>query len=791
MDSDAKYNLESADVIVSLDADFLGGIAHPGFLSLARQYARRRKLEIDPEKGISTTTMNRMYVIETHPSTTGMKAEHRLALHPAAIDSFAQALAGGGAASGLSPEAQQFLTVLEADLKAHGGSSVVIPGDNASPAVHAAAKQLNDSLGNTGKTVTYGTPIAPMPAVCADDITKLAQALGAGQVEWLIILGANPVYDAPADLNFDQALRDAMSKTQVVHLGYHVNETAQYSTWHIPQASYLETWTDAIAYDGTVSVVQPMIAPLFNGRSAHEIVQLMLNQPYASPMDAVRANWPQLKEDAAWRKALHQGWIDGATANANGGGATAGGGTGAGNPAAASQAVSPDQLVVVFRPDPHVYDGRYASVGWLQEIPKPVTKLAWDNAALISIPTAGKLGVVEGDIIEITSNGRKIEAPVAISYGAADNTITVYLGGGRTHAGPTGTGVGFNAYPLRTSTALNYAPASVKKTGRTYDVLIARSHYTDDRGKLAGGDGKRNHSLEGNEAEDRSIIRAASLADFQKNPNFALEGSEMRETPPKDETMLYNWNYQTDSKGRRKYAWGMAIDQNSCIGCNACVASCYAENNIPVVGYHQAKVGRIMQWIRVDTYFEGDLDAPKAHFQPMLCQHCENAGCEQVCPVAATVHTPEGLNQMVYNRCVGTRYCSNNCPYKVRRFNWLLYSDYDTESLKFMRNPDVSVRSRGVMEKCTYCVQRIEAAKIEADKENRSVRDGEIVTACQQACPTDAIVFGDINDPNSMVSQRKRSTRNYPVLGDLNYRPRTTYIAEVFNPNPEMTGEAG
>jgi molybdopterin-containing oxidoreductase family iron-sulfur binding subunit len=316
---------------------------------------------------------------------------------------------------------------------------------------------------------------------------------------------------------------------------------------------------------------------------------------------------------------------------------------------------------------------------------------------------------------------------------------------------------------------------------------VTKSHYTDQRSKRAGGVGDGNFSLEGNEAEDRAIIRWATIEEYRKTPNFAQEGSIMREVPEKDETLLYPWNYDVDSKNRPKYAWGLAIDQNSCIGCNACIVSCYAENNIPVVGRHQVKVGRNMQWLRIDAYYEGDLDAPKAHFQPMACQHCENAGCEQVCPVGATVHTPEGLNSMVYNRCVGTRYCSNNCPYKVRRFNWLLYSDYDTESLKFMRNPDVSVRSRGVMEKCTYCIQRIEAAKIEADKENRFVRDGDIVTACQQACPTDAILFGNINDPNSRVSKRKQSPRSYAVLGDIGFRPRTSYIAEVENPNPELS----
>ncbi len=356
----------------------------------------------------------------------------------------------------------------------------------------------------------------------------------------------------------------------------------------------------------------------------------------------------------------------------------------------------------------------------------------------------------------------------------------MYLGYARRNGGRVAGGLGFNAYAIRSSNALLFASgATMKKTGQTYEFAVTKSHYTDHRSVEAGGDGSGDHSLEGNEAATRGIIRYATLDEFKQNPNFAHEGEDVPEDPDPDTSMFSNWRYD-------KNAWGMAIDMNSCVGCNACIVSCYAENNIAVVGRHNTKTGRIMQWIRIDTYFEGDLDAPRAHFQPMTCQQCENAPCEQVCPVGATVHSPEGLNVMVYNRCVGTRYCSNNCPYKVRRFNFLLYSDFETESLKLMRNPDVTVRSRGVMEKCSYCVQRISAAKISADKENRDIRDGEVVTACQQACPTGAIVFGNINDRASKVFKVKSQQRNYGVLADLNTRPRTTYIAEVFNSNPEL-----
>jgi molybdopterin-containing oxidoreductase family iron-sulfur binding subunit len=444
------------------------------------------------------------------------------------------------------------------------------------------------------------------------------------------------------------------------------------------------------------------------------------------------------------------------------------------------------QVEVVFRPDPTVYDGRYANIGWLQELPKPVTNIAWDNAALMSHGTAKKLGVDEADVIQIEANGLKIKAPVFAVPGMPDDSITLYLGHGRQDAGRVGSGVGFDAYQLRTSDAPLYIPAvKVTKTSDTYEVLSTKSHYTETRGAMAAAGsaadiGAGHNSLEGNEALTRGIVRYATLEEFQKNPGFAHEGV-FPEDPDPQTTMFSNYRYD-------KNAWGLVVDQNSCVGCNACVVSCYAENNIAVVGRHQVKTGRDMQWLRIDTYFEGDLEAPRAHFQPMMCQHCENAPCEQVCPVGATVHTPEGLNTMVYNRCVGTRYCSNNCPYKVRRFNFLLFSDYETESLKLMRNPDVTVRSRGVMEKCTYCVQRIMAAKIEADKQNREIRDGEIITACQQACPTSAITFGNINDPNSKVRKIKDQERNYGVLADVNTRPRTTYIAEVLNPNGELAG---
>ena len=781
---DAQYDLDGADVILSLDADFLSGIAFPGFFKLSAQYAQRRRVEDGKQ-------LNRLYVVESTPTTTGFKAEHRLALRPSDLEAFATALAAGSGFSGDAGQQKYFQAVL-ADLKAHSGKCVVIPGEQASPAVHRAAMMLNQQLGAVGKQVVYRDPINPMPTEQLPELKSLVADLAAGKVEWLILLESNPLYSAPADLNFDQALLNKAKVT--VHLGSYVDETGSLTQWQINKAHYLESWSDARAYDGTLSVIQPMIDPLYGGKTAHDVIQTMLDNPLLSAYEAVRANTrPAIQGDfeAGWRKTLHAGFVEGTAAEKTAGAASAAMAP-APSPAPAAQQASPDSLEIVFRPDPNLYDGRFANLGWLQELPKPVTNLSWDNAALMSMAQLTKLGLKESDVIEIDASGRKVKAPVLMMPGHPDGSITVYLGNGRRiEAGRVGAAVGFDAFAIRTADTPFYAGnAKVAKTSDQYDVCVTKSHYIDERGKFAQQDMETKdfsgtHSLEGNEAMQRGIVRYATLDQFKVDPNFAHEG-EGKEDPAWDETMFKPWNYKTNGNGTEKYAWAMSIDMNSCVGCNACVVACYAENNIAVVGREQVKIGRNMQWIRIDTYFEGDLEAPKAHFQPMNCQHCENAGCEQVCPVGATVHTPEGLNTMVYNRCVGTRYCSNNCPYKVRRFNFLLYSDYETESLKFMRNPDVTVRSRGVMEKCSYCIQRIQATKIEADKNNRVVEDGDVVTACQQACPTDAIIFGNQNDPKSKVAKLKAEQRSYAVLGDLNYRPRTRYLAGVVNPNPAL-----
>jgi molybdopterin-containing oxidoreductase family iron-sulfur binding subunit len=793
---DTQYKLEDADVILALDADFLGGIGFPGFLPLSAAWAERHRFDKDKP-------MNRLYVVETMPTVTGFKADHRLALKPSEIDAFASALAGGSSTLS-NPGAQKFLAAVQDDIKKSGGRFAVVVGPNSSLAAHNAAYAVNAAA--EGKTVFYTQPVAAIPTEQTADLKSLVADMNAGKVQWLVMLGVNPLYNAPADLEFEAAFNKVPYS---VHLGSHLDETGFYSTWHLNKTHYLESWTDARAYDGTISVVQPMIDPLYGGHSAHDVLQTLID-PSMSAYDVVVANAKTYIGSAgggdfqtAWRKVLHDGWVQNTAFTPKT--------LGAPKAATATANAPVSGIEISFKPDASLYDGRYGNNGWLQELPKQVTNISWDNAALMNMDLMGKLGIEENEAIELTLNGRKVITPVLMSPGHPNDAVTVHLGlGRRAEAGRVGAGVGFNAYTLRTTDQpLSAGGLSVVRGKGTYDLCVTKVHNIEHRGPYAQHDLERplsdkegTYSLAGHEAMERSIIRYATYAEAIKDPDYAHNGASgtlvnkvgynpQGEAVPHEESFFPdNWRYdhqeQVSTGTVLQNKWGMSIDLNSCIGCNACVVSCYAENNIAVVGREQVKIGRIMQWMRIDTYFEGDLHAPKAHFQPMLCQHCESAGCEQVCPVGATVHTPEGINTMVYNRCVGTRYCSNNCPYKVRRFNFLLYSDYDTESLKFMRNPDVTVRSRGVMEKCSYCVQRIEAVKIEADKNNRAIEDGEILTACQQACPTDAIVFGNLNDPKARVTKLKAEERDYQVLADLNYRPRTSYTAGVTNPNAEL-----
>ncbi len=750
-DVDPVYQIDKADVILSLDSDLLSSM--PGSVRYARDFAARRKVQ-DPH----TNTMNRLYAAESAPTLTGAMADHRISLRSSEVESFARAVAAelgvANAQSGQWAEGSKhtkWIAALVRDLQEHKGSSLVVAGDYQSPAVQALAHAMNDALGNVGKTVTYTAPLQSEPVESMTSLRELVKDMEAGTVEMLIILGGNPVYSAPADLPFAEHLEKIPFRA---HCSLHADETSEHCHWHIPEAHSLEAWGDARAYDGMVSIVQPLIAPLYGGKSLHEMAAALLGQPSANSYEIVRNYWKTQKTEGDfeyfWKHALHDGFLANSTLPAkavslkNIDWATAGETKGS----ATSE--------IIFRPDPHVWDGRFSNNGWLQELPKPLTKLTWDNAAIVSPAMAERLNLSNNEVVQLSYLDRTVEAPVWIVPGYPDNAVTVHLGYGRTHAGKVGSGIGFNANALRTSEApWAGAGVEIRKTSKTYQLVVTQDHY----------------SMEG-----RNLVRVGTIGEYHHNTEFV---KEMGEDPAPDMTLYPPVKYD-------ERAWGMTIDLSSCIGCNACTIACQAENNIPVVGKKQVGIGREMHWIRVDRYYTGELDNPETVHQPVTCMQCENAPCEPVCPVGATVHSKEGLNDMVYNRCVGTRYCSNNCPYKVRRFNFFLYQDWDTPSLKMQRNPNVTVRSRGVMEKCTYCVQRINAGRITAEKEDRQIRDGEVVTACQAACPADAIVFGDINDPNSRVAKTKASPLNYGLLTDLNTRPRTTYLARLKNPNPEI-----
>ena len=741
------YRLDQADVILALDADFLN--AGPGHVRYARDFAARRRV------AEGATSMNRLYVVESTPSVTGAIADHRWPVRPSQVEEVARAVAAQVGVAGVAAPAEtavpaDWLAALARDLQAQRGRSLVVAGDQQSPIVHALAHALNDALGNVGRTVVYTDPVEAAPVNQTESLRDLVAAMNAGQVELLVIIGGNPVYTAPVDLAFADALAKVPFR---VHLGLYADETAALCDWHIPQAHTLEAWGDVRAYDGTITIQQPLIAPLYGGKSAYELLSALLGDAAQTSHDIVRGHWEAQRGsdgfDQFWQTALHDGVVAGSALP----------------PRAVTLSVqwpaataAPEGLELIFRPDPTVWDGAFANNGWLQELPKPLTKLTWDNVALVSPATAQRLMLANEQVIELTYRGRTLRAPIWIQPGHADEAITLYLGYGRTRAGHVGTGAGYNAYALRTADAPWFdGGLAVRATGERYALAGTQHHFV---------------------MEGRDLIRAGTLAEFQADPEFIHHGRH------EAAASLYPPHPYPG------YAWGLSIDLGACIGCNACVVACQAENNIPVVGKEQVARGREMHWIRIDHYFAGDLDRPEVYHQPVPCMHCENAPCEPVCPVAATVHSPEGLNEMTYNRCVGTRYCANNCPYKVRRFNFLQFTDYHTESLKLLNNPDVTVRARGVMEKCTYCVQRINAARIAAEQAGRTIADGEVVTACQQTCPTQAIVFGNINDPHSRIAQRRASPLNYALLEELNTHPRTTYLARLRNPNPEIEGEA-
>ena len=737
------YKFDQAEVVVAIDANFLGN--GPGGVRYAMDFAAKRG-------GKAGTVGNRFYAVESTPSSTGSKADHRVAMKPSEIVGFARSLAtalNGGAAS------SKFVRAVAKDLQSARGRSIVIAGEDQSPEVHAVVHAINQSLGNFGKTVILTASLEAKPVDQLADLKSLVLDLNAGAVDLLLILGGNPVYSAPPEWNLRGAIQ--LAKTRV-RLGLYDDETSEVCQWLIPEAHAFEQWSDAPAYDGTITLMQPLIAPLYGGKSVHELLAAFTEVPDKSGYQILRDFWnakhPGPDFETWWKHTIHDGLakdsgLPEVKADAK-------------LPAASSVVVAAGHQVS-FHFDPYVLDGRYSNNAWLQELPRPVTRLTWDNAVLLSPKTAKELSVENEARVEVAVGGSKVEGAVWIVPGQPEGSVAVALGYGRTRSGRAGNGAGFNANVIRSAANSTFAAgAKITKLDGKFELAAVQHHFA---------------------MEGREPVKSASAETLRKDP---LAIQKMSETPNSGLTVLpSDWQY----KG---YAWGMAIDLSGCTGCNTCVVACQAENNIPVTGKAQVLKTREMHWIRVDRYYSGSEDNPEAFFQPVGCHHCENAPCEIVCPVAATEHDAEGLNNMVYNRCVGTRYCSNNCPYKVRRFNFLMYNDWETESLKLQRNPDVTVRSRGVMEKCTYCIQRINYAKITAEKEDRRVKDGEIVTACEAACPSQAIAFGDLNDPNSKVSRWKREKTNYSLLGELNTRPRTTYLADIRNPNPELgTGGEG
>lgn len=828
------YKFDKATRILSLDADIFSGynVAYIKDFAKGRHFSEEHK------------DINRLYSVETSMSLTGAKADHRLAVKPSQMAEVAKAIAkavGVAGATSTYTENVSWIEGVAKDLVEHKGKSLVVAGHNAPAIVHALAHAMNAALGNAGETVVYADPFTPnTDKTQVEQLRELIADIDADRVKMLVILGGNPVYDTPADIKVNP---ERMAKIPMrVHLGLYNDETAEHCHWHIHEKHYLEGWSDARAYDGTVSIQQPLIAPLYDGKSAHEVLQLIFRENFdKKDHDIVKEYWqrtnitpavataaakteePKIAEpkteaketsrttgeapkqvpkpaatptpataaapatasprgfDDNWLKAVHDGVVPNTAAAVK---------TVTANTAFLGQ---PEQkpagsgsVEISILPDPSVYDGRFVNNGWLQELPNPLNKITWENVALISPKTAEKLAANTGseardmaggaqgtsfintkggnqfsDLVTVKYQGAEIQksAPLWITPGQPDDVITIFMGYGRWRAGKVGTGLGYSAFDVMRSDAMSYGFGEVTKTGEQTTVASTQIHFN---------------------MEGRDLLRMWEVEEFEKHPDMGHQHDEYPKSmyPYEQHQALYEKNSK----------WGMTIDLNSCVGCNACVIACQSENNIPVVGKEQVERSREMHWMRIDAYYGGgDINDPEGpYFQPLLCQQCEQAPCETVCPVHATVHSPEGLNDMVYNRCVGTRYCSNNCPYKVRRFNFLLYQDWNTPQYKLMRNPEVTVRSRGVMEKCTYCTQRISIARIEAEKDGRKIKDGEVVTACQAVCPTDAIIFGDMNDPDSRVANSKKDHRDYKLLNELNTQPRTTYLAGLKNQNKVM-----
>jgi MoCo/4Fe-4S cofactor protein with predicted Tat translocation signal len=749
-----QHHLDRARVVLALDADLL--LSDPDMIRHNRGFAAARRVTTGHEP------MARLYVVEGVHTITGGNADHRLRLSTRMVPAFVAALASELSRRGLgvtAPDAPmpsgvdaKVVQAIVSDLLANRGQSVIAAGRRQPPSVHAAVATLNAALGNVGATVVYHEPTDALLPV-RGEMAALVQALGAGQVRTLVLLDVNPAYSASADVAFGDAAKKA---AEIVHLGSHVDETAALATWHLPAAHFLEAWGDARALGGPLSVVQPLIQPLHGGRSAIEVLGLLASGTEKPGYDLVRETW---QSPADWNRVLHDGLRAGSEVPPV---------AVAANPAALEQLANearalgsgPSGLELVFQPCPKLHDGRAANNSWLQELPDPVTKVVWDNPLLMSPGTAQSLGVEDDDVVRVDAAGRSLELPVFRVPGMADGTLVATLGYGRRAAGRVGDGVGANAYLLRTAASPDLAlGVTATAAGRKAHVVQTQEHWS---------------------MEDRPIYRQGTLAQYKAKPDFHRVHADEQEL-----FSLWKEHEYSDSP-----QWAMTIDLNACTGCNACAVACQSENNIPAVGREQVDKGREMAWIRVDRYFTGDPAEAGAVFQPVPCMHCENAPCEQVCPVAATVHDHEGLNVMVYNRCIGTRYCSNNCPYKVRRFNFFNFTKDTPETVKLAQNPDVTVRARGVMEKCTFCLQRLSRAKIDAKLAGRDPKTVQAQTACQQACPAQAITFGNLADPQSAIVKAKQDPRGYSLLGELNSKPRTTYMARVRNPHPDLAPAA-
>ena len=903
----AVYHFDKVKVALALDSDFLAA-SNPADVRYARQFMANRKVReveasLNLKDGVGAKALNRLYAVESMPTSTGGVADHRLPLKPSQVEAFARALAaklgvaGVTAPTNLPDLAKQWIDPLAADLTANKGTAVVVVGDTQPPAVHLLAHAINEKLGAIGQTLTFTEPVEPQPAEAvagrvkagAAGLAELTAEMKAGQVDLVLFVEVNPAFDAPAELEFAQALSAADKVRTRIHYGLYQDETAALCNWHINAAHYLETWGDVRTFDGTATIQQPLIAPLYGGKAPVELAaelvrvasgimgtaagQSEVNQTEA--LELVKATWRKVYDagsksgefDGWWQQAIKNGVVPDSAAKPATVGAVK-------LDALSDKAFTGPEikgLEIQFRPDPTVYDGRFANNGWLQELPKPITKLTWDNAAIvspkmaaalgcgISYPwTGGENGNTEADTVELKLDGRTLTAAVLIVPGHADDCVTLHGGYGRERSGrsgtPDGKPAGFNAYKLRASDSQSIGGdlTASQATGTKYQLACTNSYaFMESRRPVRHATAEqfaKHHDFaqlppaSAAEYKDIRALTPGTQEDWERlygpdgpkypYPHDDHHGGEKKDDHahhgPHDSRIiplsLYP-DYPQQVKGQeanKSYRrWGMAVDLGACTGCSACVIACVSENNTPVVGKNQVSRGRAMHWLRIDRYFsipgtevmsdelggrqtrwsgrEEQVQrsaAIRTHFQPMMCVHCEKAPCEVVCPVGATVHSADGLNDMVYNRCVGTRYCSNNCPYKVRRFNFLQFTDYSTGSLKLVNNPEVTVRQRGVMEKCTYCVQRIRNAEIEAEREFQTrpkdangrpkIFDGEVVTACQAACPTGAIAFGDVNDPQSQVLRWKAEPHSYGVLAEQNTMPRTSWLAQIRNPNPAM-----